>query len=83
MGTLFHYGEMLPASDAESRDKHRSKRHVEIFTINGDHEIHLRIGKLNHEHMGNGYSVQLREKDARELMKGLERAMNYIGYKTT
>lgn len=83
MGTLFHFGEMLPAFDAESQDKPGSKRHVEIFTSSGDHEIHLRIGKLNHEHMGNGYSVQLSEKDARALLKGLERAMNYIGYQTT
>lgn len=77
MGTLFHHDRMLPIGD-EGKDQ----RQVEIFTTSGTHDLYLRIGNLNEQHMGQGHEVLLKEKDARELLEGLLRAMSYLGYKT-
>jgi hypothetical protein len=76
MGTLFHHDAMLSTGD-----DNEDKRQVEIFTISGTHDLYLRIGNLNEQHMGQGHEVLLTEKGARELLDGLERAMHYLGYK--
>jgi predicted MPP superfamily phosphohydrolase len=80
MATNFYFDQMLPASDKEAHEKSNKKRQVEIFTSSGTHDLHLRIGNLNEEHQASGYSVQLTEEAARELLDGLNQAVEYLGF---
>jgi hypothetical protein len=80
MGTLFHFDQEMPASDEQARGKDEATRQVEIFTSSGDHEIHLRIGNLNEQHQGTGFSVHLDKARANELLEGLQSAMAFVGY---
>lgn len=80
MGTNFYFDQMLPASDEEASGKFGKKRQVEIFSTRGTHDLHLRIGNLNEEHQANGYSVHLTEEAARELLEGLNQAVQYLGF---
>jgi hypothetical protein len=78
MGTLFHYDRHLPLSADDKSDT----RQCEVFTSSGEHDIYLRLGEINEQHMGRGFQVHVNEHDARELVEGLLNAMRYIGYKT-
>lgn len=80
MGTQFHFDQVMPAPDEQARSKDKATRQVEVFTSSGDHEIHLRIGNLNEQHQGTGFSVHLDKARASELLEGLRRAMGYVGY---
>lgn len=79
MGTHFQFDEMLRASDTEARSDSHAKRQVEVFIPSGTSEIHLRVGELNKQHMGTGYSVELSTAEARQLIDGIENAIRRLG----
>ncbi|WP_321961592.1 hypothetical protein [Paraburkholderia sp. J7] len=79
MGANFFFDKLLPAADTEARKVPGSQRQVEIFT-HGD-GLWLRVGLLDEEHQGQGFTVEFTKSAAAELAEGLDRAMHYFGYK--
>lgn len=86
MSTLFQFDGMLPAVDAEAKDKLGDKRQVEVFTSSSaspKKRIYIRIGPLNSEHSGDGYCVEVDGHNAEKLHDALGKAIAYLGYKAT
>ena len=83
MGANFYVDTMLPAVDDEAYKEPAGprSRQVEIFTHGSS--VFLRIGKLNEEHQGAGYCVELTAETAAVLIDGLEGAARYLGASST
>jgi hypothetical protein len=81
MGTIIYFDEMLPATDAEARKNPAAQRQLEILTPSGEHEIHLRLGRLNSQNDGNGYTVKLDQVTVQKFREALEQAADRLQYR--
>jgi hypothetical protein len=74
MGTQLYFDVMLPATDAEARGNTAVHRQLELLTLSGTNEIHLRLGRLDSQDDGDGYMVRLDNAAAQKLLDALEGA---------
>ena len=78
MGTTFYFDADLPLGDKTKRSPEgRKSRKAEVFVSDffGTHEIYLRI---DDDEDG---TVRLGKHESRDLLVGLQAAMDYLGYR--
>lgn len=77
MGTLMHYGKLLPAFDREAKPGDR--RWVEVLTSHSRISLHVG-GNLNEQDDLDGTWVELSPEELRKLIRGLDSALTYEGH---
>ena len=79
MGAICYFDKMLPSIKIESNVEN-PKRQLEVFTY--EHKLWLRIGSINQENTGlDRYTVELSKEMAKELIKGINEGMSFLGKK--